>query len=221
MATSSKPSQDFIPFTEIRDGIVVLKDGSLRAVLMASSLNISLKSQEEQAAILALFQSFLNTLEFSVQFSIQSRRLDIRPYLATLEELEKDQVNELMKIQTHEYIQFIKNFTETTNIMSKTFFIVVPYTSTILTGIEKKGGGILSSLFSSAKRGGRGDMKAWLEEFEESKTQLEQRMDVIEQGLSRIDIRTVPLGTEEVIELFYKIFNPGELEKPVQLDQIK
>lgn len=210
----SKPAQDFIPFREVRDGIVIMKDDSLRAVLMASSLNISLKSQDEQEAILAQFQNFLNSLEFSLQFYIQSRRLDIRPYLALLEEKEKEQVNELMKIQTREYIEFIRHFTETTNIMSKSFFIVVPYSSNVVSDMEKKKFAI--PLFGSS--GGRGKgTKEWLQDFEESKTQIEQRVAVIENGLSRIGVRIAQLGTEEIIELFYKIFNPGELDKPVQL----
>lgn len=212
---TSKPAQDFIPFQEVRDGIVIMKDESFRVVLMASSLNISLKSQDEQEAIISQFQNFLNSLEFSLQFYIQSRRLDIRPYLALLEEREKEQVNELMKIQTREYIEFIRNFTDTTNIMSKSFFIVVPYSSNIISGVEKKGFSF-SFLHPSTNQQGR-NTKEWLEEFEESKTQIEQRVAVIESGLARIGVRVAQLGTEEVIELFYKIFNPGELDKPIQL----
>ena len=214
---SSKPSQEFIPFKEVRDGIVVLKDDSLRAVLMASSINVFLKAQEEQDTIFLQFQTFLNSLEFPLQFSVQSRRLDIRPYLALLEEREKDQVNELMRIQTREYIDFIKRFTESANIMSKAFFIVIPYTPSVVSGIERKG--IFSSIFPSEKTSA-GAAKEWLEQFEESKTQIEQRIAVITQGLAHIGVRTIQLGTEEVIELFYKIFNPGELEKPVQLEKL-
>jgi len=211
---NSKPSQEFIPFKEVRDGIVIMKDNSLQAILMTSSLNISLKSQDEQEAILMQFQNFLNSLEFSVQFYIQSRRLDIRPYIALLEEREKEQLSELMKIQTKEYIEFIKNFTENTNIMSKSFFVVVPYSSIIGTGIKK-------STFSFPGTGSSSSRpeatKEWLENFEESKTQMEQRVAIVEQGLSRIGIRVAQLGTEEIIELFYKIFNPGEIDKPIAL----
>jgi len=214
---NNKPTQEFIPFKEVRDGIIIMKDGSLRAVLMASSLNVSLKSQEEQEAITLQFQVFLNSLEFAIQFAVESRRLDIRPYLALLGDREKEQVNELMKIQTREYIEFVKNFTETTNIMSKTFFVVVPYTPNVLEAVQKKG--FFASLKPQKKEPGQG-AREWLEEFEESKTQIEQRVGVVEQGLTRIGVRIIQLGTEEIIELFYKIFNPGELEKPVQLDQL-
>jgi len=211
----SRPAQEFIPFKEVRDGIVIMKDNSFRAVLMTSSLNIALKSQEEQEAIIGQFQNFLNSLEFSIQFYIQSRRLDIRPYIAFLEEKERDQVNELMKIQTREYIDFIKNFTESTNIMSKSFFVVVPYATNISSSVQGKWG------FSAGSSSSKEKTKEWLDNFEESKTQLEQRVAIVEQGLSRFSIRVAQLGTEEVVELFYKIFNPGELDKPIPLENVK
>jgi hypothetical protein len=210
-----KPAQEFIPFREIRDGIVVMKDGTLESILMTSSLNISLKSQDEQEAILAQFQNFLNSLEFSVQFYVQSRRLDIRPYIALLEDREREQINELMKIQTREYIDFIRNFTESTNIMSKSFFIVIPYSTNVGSGIKKQWYSLPS--FNAQNTQKIQATKEWLENFEESKTQIEQRISIIEQGLSRIGIRVAQLGTEELIELFYKIFNPGEVDKPVML----
>src|SRR5258708_6936826 len=128
----SKATQDFVPIKEVRDGVVILKDNSLRAILMTSSMNFALKSEDEQKAIILQFQNFLNTLEFTVQFFIQSRKLDIRPYLTMLEKQEKEQTSDLMKIQVNEYIQFIKTFTETVNVMTKTFFIVVPYSPAMI-----------------------------------------------------------------------------------------
>ncbi len=120
-------TQEFVPIDDVRDGIVILKDGGMRGVLMASSINFSLKSEDEKQAILFQFQDFLNSLDFSIQIIVESRRLDIRPYIALLETRYKEQTNELMKIQIEQYINFIKNFTESTNIMTKNFFIVVPY----------------------------------------------------------------------------------------------
>src|SRR3970040_283189 len=113
----SASAQEFVPIQEIREGIAVLKNGALRMVLMASSLNFALKSVEEQEATIFQYQNFLNSLDFTVQFFIQSRRLNINPYLDTLKEVEKSQTNEFLKIQTKEYIDFIKNFVETTNIV--------------------------------------------------------------------------------------------------------
>jgi len=210
----AKATQDFVPIREVRDGIVVLKNGSLRAILMTSSLNFALKSQEEQEAILFQFQNFLNSIEFSIQIFIQSRDLDIRPYITLLEERLRVQTNDLMKIQIQEYIGFVKNFTESTNIMSKSFFVVIPYTPSIL----KAKSGALSNL-PLMKKDQKESRKEEQDSFEENRSQLEQRVSVVKQGLSRTGIRVAQLGTEEVIELFYKMFNPGELSKPIPLDQ--
>ena len=211
-ASQAKAAQDFVPIKEVRNGIVILKDGSLRALLMASSINLALKSQDEQQAIIGQFQNFLNSLEFTAQFFVESRDLDIRPYIALLEDRYAKELDDLMRIQIREYIAFIKDFTERANIMSKNFFIVVPYDPAFVA----RGKGI-SSVFSggSAASGAVSD-----EQFEQYRTQLEQRVAVVEQGLVRTGVRVVELGTEEVIELFYKLFNPGELEKPLQVTQI-
>jgi hypothetical protein len=207
----AEATQEFIPIREVRDGIVLLKDGGMRGVLLASSLNFSLKSEDERNAILLQFQDFLNSLDFSIEIVVQSRRLDIRPYIALLEEQEKKQMNSLLKIQTKEYIEFIKNFTSTTNIMTKNFFIVVPYTPAIIN--SGKAGGLAASLGFGQKKSPVAQDEA---NFEESRTQLEERLSIVEQGLIRTGIRVARLGTEEVIELFYKAFNPGETEKPVK-----
>lgn len=207
----SKSTQDFVPIREIRNGVVVLKDGSLRLALMTSSHNLALKSVAEQEAILLQFQNFLNSLDFSVQFFIQSRKLDIRPYLSLLEEREKAQTSDLMRIQVSEYVDFVKKFTESTNIMTKAFFVVVPYSPPIL-GVERAG--VFAGLLG--KKGGRdANVAERIESFEENRTQLEQRASVVEQGLASAGIRVARLGTEELVELFFKIFNPGELEKPI------
>lgn len=210
MPVSSKATQEFVPIKEVRDGIVILKDGTMRGIVLASSLNFSLKSDDERNAIIMQFQDFLNSLDFYVQISVQSRRLDIRPYLALLEERYKEQMNDLMRIQTREYIDFIKKFTETTNIMTKNFFIVVPYDPALINISGGVGFGMLKR--KSAKEQEQSNRAS----FEENRTQLEQRVSVVEQGLSRCGIRVVRLGTEEVIELFYKIFNPGDTEKPIK-----
>lgn len=213
MSPSTNATQEFVPIKEVRDGIVILKDGGMRAILLCSSMNFSLKSADEKSAILLQFQDFLNSLDFSVQILVQSRKLDIRPYIALLEDRENKQSNSLMKIQVREYIDFIKSFTESTNIMTKHFFIVVPYTPAILT--PTSAGGILSSIGFGSKNSGRKTSPDT--NFEESRSQLEERLSVVEQGLVRTGIRVVRLGTEEVVELFYKAFNPGETEKPLQM----
>ena len=212
MATASKTTQEFVPIQEIRDGIIILKNGGMRSVVLASSLNFALKSQDEQASILLQFQNFLNSLDFSIQIFIQSKKLDIRPYVALLEDRYKDQVGELMKIQVREYIEFVKTFVENTNIMSKSFFVVVPY-DPIPANISNNP---LSRILPG-KNKGKSKQETADEQFREYRSQLEQRVAVIEQGLVRCGIRTAELGTEEVVELYYKLFNPGETEKPIQI----
>lgn len=209
----AQATQEFVPLKEVRDGVVILKDGSLRVILMASSINLALKSQDEQQAIIAQFQSFLNSLEFTAQFFVESRELDIRPYLALLQDRYAKELDDLMKIQIREYMAFIKDFTERANIMTKNFFIVVPYDP----ALADRGTGLLGSILpgSSSAKTAIPD-----QQFEQYRTQLEQRVAVIEQGLVRTGVRIVRLGTEELIELFYKLFNPGELEKPLQLSEL-
>lgn len=218
MAVASLPTQEFVPVREVRDGTVVLKDGSLRSVLLTSSVNFALKSADEQKSIIFQFQNFLNSLDFPIQIFIESRKLDIRPYIAILEERYKEQTSELLKIQTREYIEFVRTFTESSNIMTKSFFVVVPYSPTLIQtdkGIGKNFSNVTGLLGKKpeAKEAARDSVV----EFEERRTQLEQRVGVVEQGLTRVGVRVVQLGTEEVIELFYKIFNPGELDKPIKL----
>jgi len=205
------PSQDILNIKEIRDGVIILKNGSMRGVLMASSINFALKSEDEQNAIIAQYQNFLNSIDFTIQFFLQSRNLNIEPYLDTLKEQEKKQTNELLSIQIAEYIDFVRTFVRAANIVTKSFYIIVPFTPPALQnpveGLKSILGGIMS--------GGAGSKKKALptDTFEEYKNQLWQRVDAVIQGIVRTGVRAVPLNTEELIELFYGLYNPGELEK--------
>ncbi|MDR3519781.1 MAG: hypothetical protein P4L63_02760 [Candidatus Pacebacteria bacterium] len=213
MALNAKATQEFIPIKEVRDGIIVLKNEELRAIVLANSINLSLKSTDEQRATILQFQNFLNTLDFPIQISIQSRRLDIRPYLLLLENRLKVQTEPLLKLQTKEYIEFIKNFTDTVSIMTKSFFVVVPYTHTVL----KSDAGFFDKIFSKKKN--KEEARALQQvDFEEKRSQLEERVSVIQQGLGRCGINSAQLGTEEVVEVFYKVFNPGELEGKIKVE---
>lgn len=207
---SSLSTQDFVPVSQVRDGIIVLKDGTLRAILLASSINFALKSEDEQTAFIVQFQNFLNSLDFSTEIFVQSRMLDIRPYIATLEAQFKTQLDDLMRVQIREYIEFIKSFTEAANIMTKNFFVVVPYSPVV--SVQQAG---ISRFNPFNKKAPTTDNRT----FEEHVSQLEQRIAIVQQGLVRTGVRTVQLGTEEAIELLYKMFNPGEDSKPIPLNQ--
>lgn len=196
-------TQEFVPIDRVRDGIVVLKTGELRAILLTSSLNLALKSEDEQQAVLSQFQNLLNSLDFPVEFFIQSRKLNIKPYMELLQERSVLVKEDLLKIQIHEYMGFITKFTEESNIMTKHFFITIPY----LNQNQQQAGA--SSLLSF----GNAPTNPSQDNFERSRIQLEQRVATVVQGLSRFGLRAQRLGTEEVIELFYKLFNPSEADR--------
>lgn len=202
MATNNTAAtQDFVTIRDIRDGIVILKSGQICKVLLASSVNFALKSQDEQKAILFQFQNFLNTLDFSLQIYVQSRRLNIEPYLAMLAERQGSQDNDLMKIQLREYIEFIRSFTVEVDVMSKNFFVIVPYTPNKINLTQG-----FKGILSQGRAGLQNDST-----LEEQRLQLEQRQAVVEQGLNRMGVRTIALQTDELVELFYHIYNPGDI----------
>jgi hypothetical protein len=202
---SAAPSQNMVEMETIREGVVVLKGGALRAVLMASSLNFELKSEVEQEAILAAYQDFLNSLDFPLQYVVQSRRLDIEPYLGALSEQTREQPNELLRVQTEEYVGFVRSFVSLANIMEKFFYVVVPFAL----GETKKGGlfGGLKGLLGKSEAGGD------TERFREHKAQLWQRVELVISGLARLGVRTVPLTNDELLELFLGLYWPDSKEK--------
>lgn len=212
MSDVKNQTQAFVPIKEVRDGIIILKDGSMRAILMTSSVNFALKSEDEQKSIIYQFQNFLNSLNFDIQIFIQSRNLDIRPYVGLLQERLKVQTDDLMKIQIKEYMEFVRSFTEQANIMTKRFFIVVPYAPMVLDAKKTRS-------FFGGKKTTQAQQQAASDSFVEARSQISQRIDVVLSGVSRTGVRAVQLGTEEVIEVFYQLFNPGEAEKPLVLSK--
>ncbi len=201
MAQKRASTQDFVPIRDVRNNVVILKNGQLCTVLIASSINFALKSMDEQQAILQQFQSFLNTIDFSLQFYTQSRRLDIEPYLQKLAGRESGQDNDLMRIQLREYIQFIRTFVSEVDVMTKNFFVVIPYTPL---GVDLKKN--ISSMFGTKKSQAKMDA----DKIQENLMQLQQRVSLVEQGLNRVGVRTIALKNEELVELYYHIFNPLE-----------
>jgi len=186
-------TQEHLPFTAVFQDTLILKDGNFRQILLVSSINFGLKSEEEQNAILYSYQSFINSLSFPVQILTQSRQIDLTEYIASLKKRMYQQPNELIRYQTQEYVDFISRLISVANIMDKKFFIVVPYTKTdIKTGI-----------FAPK----HGNLQVSLAEFEKIKTELAQRLDVVSQGLSSLGLKTVKLTTEQIIELLYSSYN--------------
>ncbi len=202
MANKKAATQDFVSVRDIKSNVVIKKDGQMVMVLLASSINFALKSLDEQKAILMQFQNFLNTLDFTLQIYIQSRRLNIGPYLEFIGGLQDKQSNSLMETQLREYMEFIRTFTSSVDVMSKNFFVVIPYSPAKIS--ISKG---LTGLFTPGQMSTSlpNDMK-----FEEQKVQLEQRVSVVTEGLARVGVRTITLETDDLVELFYHIYNPGD-----------
>lgn len=203
------PTQQFIEIESIKNDSVKLKNGGLRKILLVSGVNFDLKSEEEQGLIIYAFQGFLNSLDFSVQFFIHSRKLNIENYIQKLETQEKLETNELLRNQIIEYREFINSFVSQNAIMEKNFFIVVSYNPTQMPkmgiSIIDKAKNILTGRESS-------DIPAQTP-FEEQMEQLTQRVDHVTNGLNQIGLRAVPLNDEELKELFYNLYNPETVEK--------
>jgi type IV secretory pathway VirB4 component len=195
---SKNATQTYLDISEIRDDVIVLKDGSYRSVLACSSINFDLKSEDEKNAIIFSYQSFLNSLAFPIQILVRSRRINLDNYLGKLGEYEEAQENELIRLQTSEYIEFIRRLIEVVNIMQKTFYVIVPHYPAGLTPTGKSAG-----LFSFFSRKSTPSIK-----FEEGKNALKSRSSLVAQSLGSMGVRAAELKTQELIELFYEIYNP-------------
>jgi hypothetical protein len=201
-------TQAFLEVQDIREGVLLLKNNSIRGILMTSSINFALKSEEEQTATIFSFQNFLNSLDFFCQIVIQSRNINITPYLDSLKDLEDKQTNGLLRKQTASYREFIKEMVVGDVVMTKSFYIVVPYNLMEILGMKGA-----QKNFSAAVTGGGGNTKAITDdEFQRCKSQLWQRMEYISMGLRRCGLEAVPLTTPELIELFWSIHHPDQAE---------
>lgn len=204
-------TQRFLDIVEIRDDVVVLKDGTIRAVLLASSVNFSLKSEDEQNAIVAGYVSFLNSFDFPIQIVVQSRSLNIDNYIAKVRNMEKEQTNELLRLQTADYREFINELVNIGQITSKKFYVVVPYNP----ASDKQKGFFarLRELFFPAPAIA---LKGSL--FVERKKELLRRVDLVSSGLESIGVGTAVLGTQNLIELYYNTYNPVTMENQKMVD---
>ena len=203
-------TQEFIDIDKIRDGIVIMKNGGLRMVLLCGSRNLELESIDSQSAIIGAYADFINSFEWPLQILIHSRKMDIKPYLASLEERLKVQENELLKIQTAEYIDFMKSFVTLSEIMVKRFYVVVPFDL-----IESSKEGPLDKIGSLFRPMSKKPEEIDDEKFRGYQTQLLQRTEHTILTLAHVGIRSAALQTEELIELFYNLYNPEEHESNI------
>lgn len=210
-------TQNHLMFTEIKDGIVVMRDGSLRMIVLASALNFDLKSQQEQDSIEFAYQGFLNGLHFPIQIVIRSRKLELDNYIEKLEVLQASEENPLISGLMEDYIYNIQGLLEQVNIMNKEFYIVVPYYIEGSTQKKDNAGVKFASLFKSNT-----DQVQTTEIFEQRKRDLTQRTNLVAQGLGQMGIRAAVLSTQEIIELFYSSYNQEEAisQNLTDIDQI-
>lgn len=204
-------TQRYLNILEIRDDTVILRDGTLRAVILVSSINFSLKSEDEQNAVIQGYVQFLNSLEFPLQILIQSRKLNIDDYLERLKAIEKEQINELLKMQTREYRQYIAELVQLADIMSKRFYMVVPFA-----GGSIKSKGFISILKESLSPTSVIHIKQ--KKFERHRLDLYKRVEYIIDGLSSIGLKAVPLDTQSLIELYYNTYNPDTYDQQKIVD---
>lgn len=209
----SLPSQQLISIDQIKDGVIILKSGGLRRVLLASGLNFELMAEDERNSIITGFQQLLFSLDFSLQCVIHSRRVDIESYISSIREIVAKETNELLRVQAEEYMKFVRSFVELYGVMEKKFFVVVPYDP-----VELSTAAVGSQLKSVLQKRppATASVRYSAEEFERHRMQLETRVRQVTQGLERLGIRTIALATEDLIELFHHMYNPAAAEKPYQ-----
>jgi len=211
-------TQIFLDIAEIKDNVVVLKNGGLRAILQTTSINFNLKSEEEQNSIIYGYQNFLNSLNFPVQIVVQSRKLDVDKYIETVREIGEKHTNVLLKEQTNEYCDYILKLVEYADIMEKKFYVVVPFDP-----YRNRNQNTFSKFMSSISSSDSVDsIKHRHKEFEELNKGLTERVNAVTAGLEGCNLRVAQLGTSQLIELFYQIYNPSTSrnEKVEDLDKM-
>ena len=216
MATKLPPTQKYVPIYEIRDNVVVMRDGTLRVVMLTSSINFTLKSEEEQDAVVQAYIQFLNSFSFPVQIVVQSRRLNIDPYMEKLELLHKKQNNELLKQQTRTYITYINELVNLGDIMTKRFYVVVPYDP--LFNKPKDFWQRIKEVFSASRF-----VKLSKKRFEDRRKNLFSRVEIIRSGLANMGLNPIVLDTQSLVELYRDSYNisVSERQKMGYLDELR
>lgn len=213
-AKQTKSTQDSLLIAEIRDGIVVMRDGSLRAVIMASAINFDLMSPQERDGVEYAYQSFLNSLHFPIQIVIKSQKIDLDGYIQKLSRLRQEQTNDLLGMLMEDYIANIRSLVEEVNIMDKQFYVVVPYFPPAMSKV--KGKNIFSAVGGAFKPSGvvaigEGD-------FQTFKQELANQVNLVSGGLNQIGVRSIPLNTQELIDLYYASYNPDVAQNQKLID---
>ncbi|HSW79688.1 MAG TPA: hypothetical protein VLG47_02825 [Candidatus Saccharimonadales bacterium] len=208
-AAHPNSTQNTLQIAEIRDGVVIMSDGSFRSVIMAKSINFDLMSGQEQEAVEYSYQGFLNSLYFPIQIFVRSQKVDLQPYLEKLDKIRTEHENMLLALLMEDYIDYMDQLSQQTNIMDKKFYIVVPYfptpgdTKAALANSKNFFSGV-ADLFSSKEA----HVVINEQTLEKAKTELRNRVQAVLGGLMQCNIKALPLDTQELIELYYDTYNP-------------
>jgi hypothetical protein len=207
-ASNPNSTQNTLQVAEVRDGIVIMNDGSFRSVVMVKSINFDLMSPQEQEAVEYSYQGFLNSLYFPIQIFLRSQKIDLQPYIAKLDKIRTEHDNMLLALLMEDYIGYIDALSQQTNIMDKRFYIIVPYYPVIDTQkalIQSKNFFTgLGQLFNNKEQ----HVVINERDLENAKSELRNRIQSILSGLLQCGIQGLPLDTQELIELYYDTYNP-------------
>lgn len=213
-----KSTQSYLTLSEIKSGTLITENGNMSSVIAVSSTNFALKSQEEQQALIYGYQNFLNSIDFPIQILMQSRKMDVHVYLEKVRKVMEQQTNELLRVQTAEYIEFISKLIENASVMNKNFYIIVSYNAGALPTTT---GGFMSLFKKKTTPSDNATEK--FKDFQDKKTKLDQRVNTVIAGLSGLGLKCLPLGTEEITELLYQSYNldAGALLDAEKIENIK
>jgi hypothetical protein len=194
----------FVEVSEIRDSVLILREGQMRAVLAVSSANFALKSVQEQEIIIGAFQGILNSIDFPIQILVQSRRLDLTSYIEKLKHIEDNLTNDLLRVKMQEYVEYIKQMLQEVNIMNKDFYVIVGYEPISLKD------GIFGKFFRALNPSRA--IKQKQEDFLKNRKIMMSRTDAIASRFASLDLKVNLLNTEQLIALIYNSYNPDLLE---------
>ena len=203
---NTNSTQSTLQLSELRDGMVIMLDGSFRAVIACKSINFDLMSDREREGIEYSYQNFLNSLTFPVQILVRSQRVDIGPYIEKLSAIRRSQDNMLLGVLMDDYIGFMDALAEDANIMEKTFYVVVPYfPNGDAANLIEQGKGFFGKLFAKPKNTvTRIDTAA----YQKAKDEIKNRVDVVVSGMFQIGVQSMQLNTKALGELYYNFYNP-------------
>lgn len=203
-------TQNSLLVSEIRDGIVIMRDGTFRAVVMCKSINFDLMSPAEREAVEFSYQGFLNSLYFPVQIFVRSQKVDMRPYLEKIDKMRTEEENMLLALLMEDYVSFLADIAQQTNIMDKKFYVVIQYPDpdeNIRSALQQSKG-FFSGIGEMLKPNKSPHITIDESQLEAAKTELRNRVQAVMQGLQQCGVQSLPLDTEELIELYYSAYNP-------------